>query len=418
MQFVPDGPDIPDELLRLWRDGKVIFIAGAGVSMPKPSDLPSFRDLVRRVYEALNDPLAGYLGIGSVEERRKVAKEMGLTGAQIAEAELYFSTEYDRCFAALEHRVDQDSSGKFVRRSVRNAVEVILHNHGGHCAGHQDLVRLSAVSSDGPNAEIVCRITTTNFDHLLEAAASAELGIPLPMVRSHDARMAPRPGAHNFTGIIHLHGAIGIPKEEGKATYEGEFVLSSRDFARVYLRSGVVANYLYDLIRRYTVVLIGYSADDPTMRYLMDAIVEDATLFGDMKRTYAIAGWTPSADDPDGSIFLERWKLKNITPIAYRGTSSDPHLPLWASLADWANWKREDVAWVRERMLTVMSRSPDEASEHERRFVEHMFKVLDQEEADEVVVALRDRRVPFAWIERIQAATDFAGLIEGGIGAN
>jgi hypothetical protein len=46
----------------------------------------------------------------------------------------------------------------------------------------------------------------------------------------------------------------------------------------------VIGSYIYDLIRRYRLVLIGYSADDPPMRYLMDAIGEDASLFDDMRQ--------------------------------------------------------------------------------------------------------------------------------------
>ena len=31
MRFVPDGPDIPNDLIRDWRSGEVLFLAGAGV---------------------------------------------------------------------------------------------------------------------------------------------------------------------------------------------------------------------------------------------------------------------------------------------------------------------------------------------------------------------------------------------------
>ena len=44
MQFIPNGPDIPEELLQAQEKGKVIFFVGAGVSMP--AGLPSFEGLV------------------------------------------------------------------------------------------------------------------------------------------------------------------------------------------------------------------------------------------------------------------------------------------------------------------------------------------------------------------------------------
>ena len=56
MRFVPDGPYIPNDLIRKWREGDVLFVAGAGVS--RPAGLPLFRDLAVDAYAELNDPLA------------------------------------------------------------------------------------------------------------------------------------------------------------------------------------------------------------------------------------------------------------------------------------------------------------------------------------------------------------------------
>jgi hypothetical protein len=59
MRFVLDGPDIPNELIKEWRDGDVLFLAGAGVSVP--SKLPLFEGLVLAVYNELNDQLFSIL---------------------------------------------------------------------------------------------------------------------------------------------------------------------------------------------------------------------------------------------------------------------------------------------------------------------------------------------------------------------
>ena len=56
MQFVPDGPIVPNDLVRAWRQGKVLFLAGAGVS--EPAKLPLFRGLVLEVYREIGDSLA------------------------------------------------------------------------------------------------------------------------------------------------------------------------------------------------------------------------------------------------------------------------------------------------------------------------------------------------------------------------
>lgn len=48
---------LPERLLLHHAEGRVLFLAGAGVSMPKPACLPSFKGLVLNVYEQLTDPV-------------------------------------------------------------------------------------------------------------------------------------------------------------------------------------------------------------------------------------------------------------------------------------------------------------------------------------------------------------------------
>ena len=51
MQFITDGPDIPDELLQSHEEGRLVFFCGAGVSYP--AGLPGFEGLVNKVYKNL-----------------------------------------------------------------------------------------------------------------------------------------------------------------------------------------------------------------------------------------------------------------------------------------------------------------------------------------------------------------------------
>lgn len=48
MQFITDGPDIPDALLQAHEEGRVVFFCGAGISYP--AGLPGFEDLVKEIY--------------------------------------------------------------------------------------------------------------------------------------------------------------------------------------------------------------------------------------------------------------------------------------------------------------------------------------------------------------------------------
>ncbi|MEH6817922.1 MAG: hypothetical protein V7683_15440, partial [Pseudoalteromonas distincta] len=51
MQFVNNGPNIPEKLLQAHEEGKVVFFCGAGISFP--AKLPGFGGLVRSLYENL-----------------------------------------------------------------------------------------------------------------------------------------------------------------------------------------------------------------------------------------------------------------------------------------------------------------------------------------------------------------------------
>jgi NAD-dependent SIR2 family protein deacetylase len=110
MRFVTEGPDIPNDLIREWRSGEVLFLAGAGVSAP--SKLPLFEGLTLGVYKSLGDPLFDILAKAKkrrrVSGREKVISEANLSPDKQVEANLFFERQYDRLFSALEKRVDPD----------------------------------------------------------------------------------------------------------------------------------------------------------------------------------------------------------------------------------------------------------------------------------------------------------------------
>jgi len=54
MQFIRYGPDIPERLLQLHEEGRVVFFCGAGISYP--ARLPGFAGLVEKLCEALIAP--------------------------------------------------------------------------------------------------------------------------------------------------------------------------------------------------------------------------------------------------------------------------------------------------------------------------------------------------------------------------
>lgn len=48
MQFIANGPDIPEDLLQAQEEGRVVFFCGAGISYP--AGLPGFKGLVEQIY--------------------------------------------------------------------------------------------------------------------------------------------------------------------------------------------------------------------------------------------------------------------------------------------------------------------------------------------------------------------------------
>ena len=51
-RLIPDGPDIPGELIQKQEAGEMVFFCGAGISVP--TGLPGFRELIQRLYASLN----------------------------------------------------------------------------------------------------------------------------------------------------------------------------------------------------------------------------------------------------------------------------------------------------------------------------------------------------------------------------
>ena len=100
MRFVPDGPDIPNPLIRKWREGSVLFLTGAGVSVP--SSLPLFEGLALDVYKVLNDEL--YDVLKEVRQRKtpaarqRILKKAQLTPSRQVEAALFLDKQFDRFF--------------------------------------------------------------------------------------------------------------------------------------------------------------------------------------------------------------------------------------------------------------------------------------------------------------------------------
>ena len=78
MQFIEDGPDIPDELLLALDEGRVVFFCGAGVSRAK-AKLPDFFGLADQILTTLGVPDDSQ-AVKILSEARKIEGRTGVPG--------------------------------------------------------------------------------------------------------------------------------------------------------------------------------------------------------------------------------------------------------------------------------------------------------------------------------------------------
>ncbi|MDN7176984.1 SIR2 family protein [Caballeronia sp. SEWSISQ10-4 2] len=324
MRFVENGPSIPDELLLARDAGNVLFFCGAGVSRAQ-ADLPDFAKLARDVLDLL--------GSATDSPARRLI-EAAATAEQAAKVKGLVA--FDRVFGMLER--------EFEASDVREAVSIAL-KPPPKCGldAHRTLLDLSRARGG------LVRIVTTNFDRLFEACG--------PDLRSSYPPQLPDPGREgDFHGIIHLHGVVDA---EYRRACGDEFVLSSADFGHAYLSDGWATRYIQALLQRYKIVFVGYSADDPPVQYLLEALSRSG------RPRHALYAFQSG----DREQAAQQWAHKGVEPITY--DSSNGHAPLWDTLARWADRARDLDGWY-DRVIEGAALGPAAMAPHERGIVANL----------------------------------------------
>lgn len=373
-------PLIPERLLLAHARGEVLFICGAGVS--QPAGLPNFRLLVLDVYAALDKAVHDVLIKLPAGVCNKWETDCeSLSERQVAEVQRFIVGDYDVVLGMLERRLDNETRGD---SRVRQEVSVRLRSGAKHPATiHKALMRLA--DRGGSRA-----IVTTNFDLLLELAAQ-RLRSP---VETYSLGSIPRPSRRtDFSGVLHIHGAL-----DRKPTRLSELILSDQDFGEFYLRRRIVPDFIYDAARLYHLVLVGYSANDPPMRYLLNAVAADGTRFEDLKERFTFFG--TQSPDP---VALEDWKGRGITPIDYR--SGNNHEALRLTLERWAdisaiNGKKGAIDKELRRIVNVPR---VQASEADRDLFDHFFRRSNAGECARLSSLLSEAGASIDWLDAIVA---------------
>ena len=330
MQFVTNGPDIPDALLQAHEEGRLVFFCGAGISYP--AGLPDFKGLVEQIYQ-LNG-----------------------TALSDIEREAFERGQFDATLDLLERRLPGQRLA--VRRALAQALNPKFRRKGA-VDTHAALLRL-ARSREG-----ALRLVTTNFDRVFHVAAK-RTG---QMYQDYAAPMLPIPKNSRWNGLVYLHGLL---PEKLDDTALHRLVVTSGDFGLAYLTERWAARFVSELFRNYVVCFVGYSINDPVLRYMMDALAADR-MQGEVTPQAWALGDCESGQERRKTI---EWEAKGVTPILYTvPAGTDDHSALHQTLHAWAETYRDGVQGKEAIVVKHALTRPQESTQQDD-FVGRMLWAL------------------------------------------
>ena len=311
MRFLENGPNIPNQLLEQLSIGNVVFFCGAGISLR--AGLPDFSELTKKLIQKL--------------------------GAEKAEKALASNENYDLIFNKLIEKFGSKEIGTQMYQLLRTPRKPYLDYH-------RIILDLSK------NAAGIPQIVTTNFDLLFEKVHNKLPKFIPPFL--------PNLSLNGLVeGIVYLHGRLQKPDNQTKTNY----VISSADFGRAYLAEGWAARFVKQLRERYTIVLVGYSANDPPMRYLLEGLHSQEHINYKFPIYTFACGTIGEAE--------EEWRDTGVTPIIYDKVDSH-HSGLWDSLSAWTDASRDLNKW-HDKIITLAQQRPSELKAFERGQVANLI---------------------------------------------
>ena len=227
---------IPDGLLHEHMEGNVVFFCGAGISIP--AGFPSFKKLAEQVIKYL----------GQSRQQDSYMKNLMDNG------------DYISIFETLETRHGKET----IRKKVYECLNIPLTVN----SLHENLYKLSKTKNNK------YRLVTTNFDNLFDKVKDDG-------IHEYKAPALPIP-ENDWNGIVYLHGKLS------QEDTQDNLVLSNSDFGNAYLYQQWATRFLIKLFQNHTVCFIGYSVNDPIMRYMIDA---SASQRGRKNKMYSFVGY-------------------------------------------------------------------------------------------------------------------------------
>ena len=310
-----------------------MFFCGAGISYP--AGLPDFKGLVD-----------------------KVCRFSGTTLNEI-ELESYDRQQFDATLHLLERRVPGHRDA--LLKALGEALQPELDSQGATDA-HSALLQLARDRNGA------LRLVTTNFDRIFEHVADHSEQSWHP----YSAPMLPVPKTTRWNGLVYLHGLLPDHPEDRA---RDRLVVTSGDFGLAYLTERWAARFVSELFRNYIVCFVGYSINDPVLRYMMDALAADRMLGEVTPQAYAF-GDTERGEKQRNSV---KWSAKGVTPILYEvPKGSEDHSALHRTLGAWAETYRDGILG-KERIVVQYALARPSASTRQDDFVGRMLWALSDE---------------------------------------
>ena len=322
MKFHPDGPSIPDKLLESCDAGNVVFFCGAGVSINY--GMPDFFELTEQVIEKCAP--------SSDSEIRKAMRTC-------CGGDSKFNLPFDQMFELLH----QEYGKEFVNAIVAEIFRERDRDDQKDSPEHKHIRLISSSRSGLP------QIVTTNFDRLFEIG---------PQDKKYESPNLPDLDAgQTVEGVTYLHGRL--EDSTNKCPCNDRYVLSSSDHGLVYLADGRATNFIVKLFKKHTVVLVGYRAEDPVVKYLLLGLNKA----GQLKNSNLFA-----FDSGVNAEIEAKWSNLGVSAIAYT-----EHCTLWSTMEAWAERVDDHKKWKRD-IITQCHKDPKRLAPHERGQVTHILK--------------------------------------------
>lgn len=359
MKFIANkgAPDIPLELLEAQESNKLVFFCGAGISYP--AGLPSFSELVDDVYDSV-----------------------AISKSDL-EIEAIKGGYYDRALGLLEQRIqgsDQTGINK-VRRAIINRLDIAVD---ADVSTHEAILELSKTKDEK------LRVVTTNVDRGFSLTSFSKKLI------IDSAPKLPVAKPHKWASLVHLHGLIDTENDKN-----GEhLVFTSGDFGSAYLTERWASKFVTELFSHFTILFVGYSINDPVLRYMTDAIASDIRVgYNKFNKPFILASSPPNQQNSD----FAAWKAKGVEPIFY----SHGHNNLHKSLRAWADYSRDGLngkARIIRLNAVIPPLPPYEQDESVKRVIDVLKEKTKLNDGDvsgypsQVFSEMSDPPAPIEWL--------------------